>query len=98
MKKSFLLLTIAYAFLALLFYSTSILGEKAPFWQNALYLFAPALAAVYAIGAFKRFSAESLHGKSLMFLSVSFVFWLIGELLWVLLEFLGIDAFPSIAD
>ena len=47
----------------------------------------------------KEYSLKTTHGKAFLLLTLGFLFFLAGEITWVIFgEFLGIDPFPSIAD
>ena len=68
-------------------------------YADILYLFAALFAVLGGLFATKTYGLKNKHGKYMALITVAFLCWLIGEVVWVYLDWvLSVDPFPSVAD
>lgn len=94
------ILVFIYIVLAALIYSTNIISEENRlFWENTLYLVAPAVSVIAGIYVLRKFGIGSIHGKAILFITIGLGMWLSGEILWYIFEsIIHTKVFPSVAD
>jgi hypothetical protein len=78
--------------------STSVFENLSAWWAYALFLVAPLFATVYGFLAVKKYTLGSTHGKTLFFFALGSLSWLIGEYLYIHLEWAGYAVYPNISD
>lgn len=93
-------LLIIFAFSLISVYSTSILNDESRIvWQNYLFNIAPLIALIAGIYTLKKYGIKSIHGKTILFLTIGVGLLFTGEMIWTFFElYLNIDPYPSIAD
>jgi len=88
-----------YLIAVFLFYTTSV-GEieQGELIIEIIFLLSPLFAVVLGLLAVKKYTLQSVYGKSFLFLTLGFLCWLIGEAIWIYFFLADIGAFPSVAD
>jgi len=102
-KIALAILLVLYILLLVVFYLpvgvTNIDEDTQAYWQSTLFNIAPIFSVVAGFYAFKKYGITSIHGKTILLITIGILFWLLGELTWYIFDlYLGIDPFPSTAD
>lgn len=74
-------------------------GSSHALLTNGLFLLPPALASLTGLGAAAIYGFSNPHGRTHLLLSLGFIAWFIGEVIWFYLRvILNVDPYPSAAD
>lgn len=65
---------------------------------NHLYDFNSLIAVIAVFTAFMTHKIEGVRRKCWLFMSLGVMLWFLGDIVWTLMVYLGIDPFPSVAD
>lgn len=99
MKNKLLLLLIGYLLVINAVWWFQLGGEMNEEFENVLYLTAVIATFVSGLYAVSAYGFKSKHGRALGLITAGFGFWLLGEITWVIYDYiLHIDPYPSLAD
>jgi len=100
-KIALVISLVIYAILLAIFYHPTIIADEdfAYNGQNVLFQIAPGFAVLAGIYAFRKYGIKSIHGMSILLITIGIALWWLGEIVWMVFDIvLGIDPFPSVAD
>jgi len=100
-KIALVISLVVYAILLAIFYHPTMIADEdfAYNGQNVLFQIAPGFAVLAGIYAFRKYGIKSIHGMSILLITIGIALWWLGEITWMVFDIvLGIDPFPSTAD